>query len=196
MKNRLLILLLTVSITQVSYAQWSAGALAGLGHIVQRQVSLTSDYGPVFGVEPVQPLKMVGVYGQFATHGKRVLLTGLQLRYQYQRQTHGNYDYLVFSPYIGTHFFKKLEVTAGPEISALLHVGQSKPPLYNSYPTKLVVGLNIKATYWLGRFGAEGGYSYQTTAFNREEYKLSQRTASFDFYNSYAYGVLKYRFTH
>ncbi len=177
-----------------SQAQWSAGALVGLGHLSQRQISESPEYLSVANVVPRQPLIMVGAYGQFATKGKWAFLTGLQLRYQNQRQTRGNFDYLVTAPYAGLRFFDRLELAAGPELSTLVHTSaKSMGGTVLQYPTRLVVGYNAKATYWFGALGLEGGYSHQATAFNREEVPVIANT--FAFYNRYAYGALKYRFT-
>lgn len=193
MKKRLLLLSFIISMATVSRAQWSAGALVGLGHLYQRQVSESSEYVSIAAVEPLQPLILAGGYGQFATKGKWAMLAGLQLRYQHQSQTRGPYDYLVVTPYVGTRLFKKLEITVGPELSTLLHTGFASMgggAIHN--PTKLVMGYNLKATYWFGRLGLEGGYSHQNTAFNREEHPI---TTTFSFYNRYLYGALKYRLT-
>lgn len=191
MKKQFLLLNLVMCMATTSYAQWSAGALLGLGHLSQRQVSQSPDYLSVLGVEPIQPLIIAGGYGQFVNNGKWPVLAGIQLRYQHYRQTDGTYDYLVVTPYLGARLFKNLEVAAGPELSTLLHAGLPYSG-YSQDPTKIIIGYNIKATYWLGRLGIEGGYSYQNTAFNRAEHPS---TTTFDFYNRYVYGVVKYRLT-
>ena len=183
-----------MGITTTSYAQWSAGALVGLGHLYQRESPAQPS-----GTEPVQPLKMAGVYGQFITKNKWAFLVGSQLRYQRYTQGHGVYDHLVLAPYLGISIAKKVEIAVGPELTALLHVGQSKPPTYRSYPAEFITGYNVKATYWLGHFGLEGGYSNQKTAFTREYYPYPNDPSinyfNFYFYNSYVYGALKYRIT-
>lgn len=194
MKKILLLITISVGICANSQAQWSAGALAGVAHLSQRQVSESPEYLSVVGVIPRQPLIMVGAYGQFVTKGKWAFLTGLQLRYQHQRQTRGNYDYLVTTPYVGMRLYEKLELAAGPELSTLLHTSVSAMGGgVRHSPTRLVMGYNVKATYWFGALGIEGGYSHQTTAFNREE--VPSITNTFKFYNRYVYAALKYRFT-
>ena len=198
MNQVLVCLSLMLSLRINSYAQFSAGVITGVGHLSQRQKASTSTF---IGIDPAQPLLMVGVYGQFNQKSLRGFVGGVQLRYQSQRQAfrysamnsndpfaltqpyYNRYSYLVATPYIGIRPFRQLEIAVGPEISLLL---QSRITSSPRNLTTSLLGFNVKATYWLGPFGLEGGYSFQTTAYDR--------AGSSEFYNRYTYGVVKYSF--
>lgn len=197
MMNQLLFCLsLMFGLTINSYAQFSAGVMAGVGHISQKASS------PGFiGINPAQPLLMAGVYGQFNQRGTRGFIGGGQLRYQSQRQAfrysamnpndpfeltqphYNRYSYLVATPYVGIRPFGRLEIAVGPEVSLLIRSRITSLP---RDPSGLLFGYNVKATYWLGRFGLEGGYSHQNTSYDH--------VGSFEFYNRYVYGAVKYDF--
>jgi hypothetical protein len=194
MKQVLFCLSLVLTMTISSYAQFSAGVMTGVGHLSQKASSST-----FIGIDPAQPLLMAGVYGQFNQKGIRGFIGGVQLRYQSQRQAfrysamnpndplaltqpyYNRYSYLVATPYVGIRPFGQLEIAAGPEVSLLI---QSRFTSLPTDPGALLFGYNVKATYWLGRFGLEGGYSRQNTAYDR--------AGSSEFYNRYVYGVVKY----
>lgn len=189
-------LILVCWLSTVTHAQFTAGAMAGIGHLSQRQESNFATYS---GLDPAQPLLMAGLYGQYNQKGVRGFLGGLQLRYQSQRQAQrfsamnpsdpfeltspiiNRYGYLIATPYVGIQPLNHLEIAAGPEISLLLH-GRTTSTLGEL--NCLLFGYNIKATYWLGRFGIEGGYSRQSTAYDSR--------GSFTFYNRFVYGAVKY----
>lgn len=198
MKRQLLFCLSLILGVASSHAQFSTGVTAGAGYLWQRQ----EGPGNFIGLDAAQPLVMVGAYGQFAQKGIRGFIAGLQLRYQSQRQVqrftamnpnnpfelteaqYNRYSYLVATPYVGVRPFGKLEIAAGPEISRLI---QSRMTSLPRNPTGWIVGYTIKATYWFGRLGLEGGYSNQNTAYDSQ--------GPFKFYNRYVYGVVKYSLT-
>lgn len=206
-KQLLLCLSLTLAVTSISQAQFSAGALVGAGHLWERQEN--SFIGSLGGVDAAQPLLMAGVYGQFVTKGRKGFVVGLQVRYQSQRQSqrfvilpptlpvtptnpftysepeYNRYGYLVATPYLGIRLFDRLDLAAGPEVSLLLN---SRLVSFRRDPVKTIAGYNLKATIWFGQLGIEGGYSRQTSAFDNE---LALGTST-NFYNRYAYGAVKY----
>lgn len=206
MKKQLFLMGVILGMATGSYAQFSAGVIAGAGYLWERRES--SGFGTLGGVDAAQPPVLAGLYGQYATRGRSgLVMAGLQLRYQGQRQSqrfaiptgnpgnpielseaqYNRYRYLVATPYVGIRPFGKLEIAAGPELSLLL---QSRLVTSNRNPTKGIVGYNIKATYWFGRLGLEGGYSRQITAFDSDGQQNGQ--TSYQFYNRYAYGAVKY----
>jgi hypothetical protein len=202
MKKQLFLFGLFFSLASQSYAQFSAGVMAGAGYQWERQTS-SSPNSTFGGVGAAQPPVLGGVYGQYATKGKWGIVGGLQLRYQQLRQSqrflvggtsaalsepqYNKYNYLVATPYVGIRPFGRLEIAVGPEISYLLG---SKLVSFNRNPTQWITGYNVKGTYWFGRFGVEGGYSYQSTAFDKNQSPDGQTV--FNFFNKYAYGALKY----
>ena len=94
---------------------------------------------------------------------------------------YNRFGYLVVTPYVGIRPIDQLEIAVGPDLSYLLQ-RQLITPYHEATP--LILGYNVKATYWLNRLGLEGGYTRQTEHFDR--------IGSTAFYNSYAYLALKY----
>ena len=186
-------LLLMLGLLTSSYAQFSAGVMGGVGYSSQRQVSSSPDHISISGVKAVQPVPMVGLYGQLTTKGRRGLVAGLKVQYQKQGQEdvggRNRYWYLVTTPYVGIRPFGRLEVAAGPELSLLTGARIKSIPNPRN-PTKRITGYNVKATYWLNRLGIEGGYSHQNDPFDRVQFPSIGTT--FGFYNSYVYAAVKY----